>query len=141
MAGGVAADIRTPYPKGRDGLVLIQSAPVDVQASKTGHVFDQIELQFACQVVKAETVSSVMAISNGITFIVQDDTGTPKKMVNAGAAAAITDGSSARTAFLAATLNKGTTINAGALLEFQYTSGASDTSTNTIVRLWVKPVF
>ncbi len=138
MAGGDTNDLRTPYPKGREVGVLIQSAPVDIQASKTDHRFDEIELPFKCKIVKAETVSGKeMAITNAITISVLDDTGTPKKFINASAAAAITDGTSARTAL---TVDKTITIFAGALLRFEYTSGASDTSTGTIVRIWVVPV-
>lgn len=138
MAGGVAGDIRTPYPKGEDGVILVASHSFNVIASQTAERVDELELQWACKIVKAETCSTVMTIGTGITITVLDDTGTPIKFVDAKAAAVIAVGVAARTALV---VDKTVQMNAGALLRFEYTSGSSDTSIDSIIRLWLKPVF
>lgn len=138
MAGGVAADLRSPWPKGSDGIILLQSNSTDFIASQTNKVFDVLTVPFACKPIYAETVSQAMAITNGITLSVIDDTGTPKEMITDAAAAAITAGASAITALAVV---KSVIFYAGALMKFTYISGASDTSVNTIVRLWVKPLY
>lgn len=138
MAGGTAADIRSAWPKGEDGLILLQSLPCDVAASKTDHRWDQLLVPFAFKAVRAEMCAEEVVDANAsCTFTVLDDTGTPKKVINAQATTAITDGSSARAAL---TVDKSVTILAGALLSFEYTSTGSDTSRNLVIRLWVKPI-
>lgn len=138
MAGGTAADIRTPWPKGEEGLVLLQSNPVTVQASKTGHQWDQMLVPFAFKPVRAEICAeSITDADASCAFTVQDDTGTPKKVIDAAATTAMADGSSVRAAL---TVDKTVTIFAGALLDFLYTSTGSDASVNLVIRIWVKPI-
>jgi hypothetical protein len=139
MAGGNAQDVSSAFPKGEQGFFLITSGPVNFQASKTDHVWDTFLAPFAFRVKKAEVISAIISITNAVTINVQDDTGTPKvPIADSGTPASGADGTG-DTAQL--TVDDSVLINAGALVQFSYTSGASDTSTGSVVRLWVKPEY
>ena len=92
MAGN-ANKIDAPYPRG--GLFCIESAPVDIQASKTDYVWDQQEIPEACTPVWAEKISEQVTIANGITADVLDDEGTPQQIIQDEAITAIAAGAGA----------------------------------------------
>lgn len=135
MAGGDSQILRGPYPKGEDGFVMIRSKTFSAVQSQTGLVFDTITVPFAFQAFYAE-IAGVVTETNAITITIDDDTGTPKVIVSAAPLATQAVG-----AVTALPTVRSVTINAGALLNFKYTSGASDTTTATVVTLWVKPVY
>lgn len=140
MAGGNSEDISTPYPKGEDSLVLLQTKAFDMVASKTDHIVDAITLDFACHFEKAEFNADVVVINNAITINVEDDSGTAKEGIkNSTGVVAITAGASGVPKEL--TVDKTKKFNAGAILEFSYTSGATDSGTNAVIRIWVRPTF
>lgn len=137
MAGGNANSMRLPWP---NGLYPIFSKCFDIAASKSSdHVVDQQKVPFAFTIEEADFCADVVAISNAITINVEDDTGTPKVgIADSAGVVAITAGASARAAL---TVDKSKVFYEGALLNFSYKSGASDTATNAQIRLWVKPYF
>ena len=135
MAGGDPQILRTPYPKGDDGYVMLRTKTFSTIASQTGLVFDTITVPFAFQAVYAE-IAGVVTTAVGTTFTFQDDTGTPKVIINAAPVATQAVG-----AVTALPVVRTVTINAGALLNCKYTTGAGDTSVATVITLWVKPVF
>lgn len=140
MAGGNAADLRSHYPKGEDGLVCFDFA-FNVLASKTKDwIADRMLVPFAFKAVKADFTAEEVAITNAMTLNVQDDTGTPQELLTDVAVTAITAGGGGRID-MTASLDKDITINAGALLDVSYGTGASDTVTNGHFRLYVKPVY
>jgi hypothetical protein len=139
MAGGNAQDVSSAFPKGENGLVLIQSSPVNVQASKTDHIWCEFTAPFAFRIIKAEAISAIVTIANAVTINVEDDTGTPKvPIVNSAGITAGADGTGDRGAL---TVDDSVLINAGALVNFSYISGAGDSSTGTVIWLWVKPEY
>jgi len=138
MAGGSANDTRVPWPEGSDGWYLFTLGPFNIIASKTNHIVDEITLPFAIRAAFAETISSALAITNAVTLLVRDDTGTPKVLINGAAPAVIVAGATVATELAVV---KNVSIFAGAKLRTLYTSGVADTSIDTIIRLWVRPVF
>ena len=92
MAGGTAADLRTPFPKGASSLVFFQ-IPMDLVATDTDHaVMSNFVVPFAFTVETA-TLSAYDVISTGtVTCDLQDDTGTPKVAFSGVTIAAITAG-------------------------------------------------
>lgn len=139
MAGGTAGDIRTPYPKGEDGLFMFEFHGAIVEASKSADfIFNQMTVPFAFKAVKAEYTALEIAITNAMTVNIQDDTATPEEIITDAAVAAITEGAGGVAAL---TVDKTKTINAGAILSASYGSGAGDTAKDLRIRLWVKPVF
>lgn len=140
MAGGDAQILRAPYPKGDDGYICIASKAFDIAASKASDfIVDEQTVPFAFRAVYAEYTADAITETNAITFNVEDDTGTPQVLINDFACSgSMTAGASVARAM---TVVKTITVNAGALLRFSYKSGASDTGTNCVIRIWVKPVF
>ena len=137
MAGGDANDTRAPWPKGEDGLHLLEFGPVNVEASKAAdHVFDTMTAQFKFKAVKAEFQTQTLTENNGITFNLEDDTGTAKVLINDAGVAAVVAGAGGVQAL---TVDTTVEINAGALLKASYKSGATDTSVQSKIRLCVKP--
>lgn len=135
MAGNANDITKRPFPFG--GLQLIEFPPVDIQASKTDYVYAQIEVPYAFRLKKAEKISEAVAITNGVTLDVIDDTGTPQVLIADEAITAITAGSAVTAA---CTVDDEGPVYAGAKLSARYTSGASDTSRHTTIRLWVEPL-
>lgn len=141
MPGGDANDIRTPYPKGADSVVLLQSKTFSVAAGVDGRV-DEFTLPFACKCIKAELTADEITDTDGdATVTVEDDTsGTSKKWVSASTFGA----THAMNASVARSLTvvPNITFNAGALVRIGVvTTDAGDLITNGCVRLWVQPVF
>lgn len=140
MAGGVAGDIRSAWPKGQDALIPIKFGPFEIIAGKTkDFIVEKLQLPFACQVKKGFVTAQDVNVANAITLNVQDDSGTPVQIVTDNALAAITGGAGSWVALTIASPN--TTLNAGALLEASYGSGASDTGESVTIVLYVKPVY
>lgn len=137
MAGGSANDLRAPYPKGAQSLVLIQ-APLTVVASKTkDFITHEMTVPFAFKAVKATYSAQDINVTNGITVNIQDDSSTPQELVTDKAVTAITGGAGTEQDL---SVDKTITINAGAVLYFSYGSGASDDSLDGMINLWVRPV-
>lgn len=136
MAGGDTNQPGDGWPEGGDALHMIVLGPINVVASKTkDYIFDAYTLQFACTPIKGEITHENVDISNAMTINIQDDSSTPKQIVTDQTVPAITGGAGATVAL---TVIQGVRLNAGAILEASYGSGASDTSTGTKIRLWVK---
>lgn len=135
MAGSTTK-ISPPWPHA-DGLLCIESKPVNIAASKTDHVWDVLTIPFKCELVWAEWVSQAVTITNGVTVDVLDDSGTPQIIIENEAITAITDGAAATTR---CTVDDTGPILPDSQLKFRYTSGASDTSVATKFRLWVRPL-
>lgn len=136
MAGGSASDIRTPWPKGEDGLVLIQ-APCSIVASKTkDFITHRHTAQFAFKAVRLTYSAQDIVVTNAVTLNVQDDSSTPQELITDVSLSAITGGAGLDVDL---SVDKSITINAGALLDFSYGSGAADTSIDGVFNLWVKP--
>lgn len=141
MAGGTAGDLRTPYPKGDNSLIPIHF-PLTVVASKTkDFITHSHKLKFACRPVLVEHSAQEVAVTNAITINLQDDSSTPQEIVTDQTLAAVTAGAGGVTAPTLASGAKALTINAGAILEASYGSGASDTSLDSVLTLWVRPIF
>ena len=100
-------------------------------------MYAQIEVPYAFRLKKAEKISEAVAITNGVTLDVIDDTGTPQVLIADEAITAITAGSAVTAA---CTVDDEGPVYAGAKLSARYTSGASDTSRHTTIRLWVEPL-
>lgn len=140
MAGGNAADFRTPYPKGEKSAIILPFA-FNALASKTKDwITAQILVPFAFKAVRAQLTAEAIAITNAMTLNLQDDTGTPQELLTDVSVTAITAGGGGRIDFTSS-LDKDITINAGALLDLSYGTGASDTVTNGLFLLEVEPVF
>lgn len=138
MAGGDANDLRAPWPKGDDGVMVLEFGPVNIEASKASdHIFDTMTAPFAFRVIKGEVSSQTLTENTGITINLQDDSSTPQELVSDAGLSAIVAGAGGVTAV---TVSKTITINAGALLYASYKSGSTDTSVQTKLRLWIKPV-
>lgn len=140
MAGGVAGDTRAPFPKGADTLFWIKFGPFEIVASKSADfIVEKFELPFACIPKKAYVTAQDVNVTNAITLNIQDDTGTPKQVVTDASLAAITGGAGSKVALTIA--DSATVLNAGALLEMSYGSGASDDAESVSVYLGVDPVY
>jgi hypothetical protein len=136
MAGGDEEAEGGAWPQGAQSVVPFQIVLSSLEASKTAHIYAIFTVPFKCRVLYAEYTARAIAITNAITVTVQDDTGTPKKAINAQSLAAVTAGTSAVAALTVVSTN---TFFKGALLEAQYTSGASDTGSDVVITLWLKP--
>jgi hypothetical protein len=136
MAGN-ANLIDRPYPNGPEILVW-QTGNVAIEASKTDHVWDVTYVQYAFYPTKVEICSQTVAITNAITIDLADNEGTPNVIMNNEALAAVTAGAS--TAPIQATIDDRGLVLQGAVLIARYTSGASDTSVGTRMRLWGCPL-
>lgn len=141
MGAGDANVHRMPYPFGEDAVLLLMSGQVNIEASKTNHVWDYMTIPFEFRPDRVEIASQTVAITNAITIDVADEESTPQVMVNDEALAAITAGAGAGSDIVVATIDDyGPFLADGALL-FRYTSGVSDTSVGTRARLWVTPTY
>lgn len=140
MPGGVAGDIRTPWPKGGDSLIPLEFRCDSLEAGKTSdHIFEKMTMDFAFKVVKAEYTARVITETTAITLNLEDDSATPQVLINDFAVAgSITNGAGS---VVAVTVDKTKTVNAGAVLSASYKSSTSDTGSNVVLRVWVKPVF
>jgi hypothetical protein len=140
MAGGNADLHTTPYPKGEDGLFPLVFAFNALASKSADWITAQVRVQFAFKAVRAELTAEEIAITNAITLNLQDDTGTPQELLTDVSVTAISGGGGGRIDYTS-DLDKDITVNAGALLELSYGSGSSDTVTNGLFILWVKPVY
>lgn len=141
MAGGTAGDIRTPYPKGDNSLIPIHF-PMTVVASKTkDFISHSHKLKFACRPVLVEFTAQDIIVTNAVTINLLDDSSTPQEIVTDQTLAAITGGAGGITAPTMASGAKALTLNAGAILEASYGSGASDSTVDGVMTLWVRPIF
>jgi hypothetical protein len=129
---------RSAYPGGDEDYVILTLGPFNVEASKTNHDVDQMKVPFAFKPIYAEVSSYEVAITNAVTIDVLDDTGTPQQIVQDHTLVAVTKGSAIASEM---TIDDVGPVLADAKLKVRYTSGASDTSEHTKVRLWVKPLY
>jgi len=136
MAGN-ANVLKSAWPQGEDGIILLELGPFEVEASKTNYVVDALRVPYAFEPVYAEVASHTVTVTNGITLDVLDNESTPQQIVEDHTLAASTAGSTANASM---TIDDFGPVLADAVLSVRYTSGASDTSVNTKVRLWVRPV-
>ena len=137
MAGN-ADRLDRPFPHGKHILVW-QTGQVNIEASKTDHVWDVSYVQYAFRPTHFEICSQTVAITNAITIDIADNEGTPNVIVDNEALAAVTAGAS--TAPIQGTIDDRGLVLYGAVLIARYTSGASDTSVGTRVRLWGIPEY
>lgn len=140
MAGGVAADVRSHFPKGEDGLVCFTFAFNALASKAADWITSRMLVPFAFKAVKADLTAEEVAITNAMTLNLQDDTGTAQELLTNVSVTAITAGGGGRID-MTSDLDTDITINAGALLDLSYATGASDTVTNGVFRLYVKPVY
>jgi len=143
MAGGVAADIRAPYPKGEDALIPIKFGPFTMTASTApDEIVEKFELPFACKPVKARLTAQTItqADTDKVTVNLQDDAGT--EIVKDAVATAVVAGAGSWEALTLASGAANTQFNAGALLEMSYgASNAGDVGLDVTLVLYVRPVF
>lgn len=140
MAGGTAADIRAPWPQGEDGLYLYQ-APCTIVASKTKDFVTHVwRVHFAFFAVKCFYTAQDIIESNAITLNIQDDTGTPVELLTDFNLAAITGGAGGAAGSQDLSISTTKRIEAGALLEFSYGSGATDSTVDGVFQLYVRPI-
>lgn len=140
MAGGTAADIRTPWPKGDKGWFLIEFGPVDIpdSAKSADELFDSFVTPFAFTAEECRvTALDITDANTTLSINIEDDSDTPQVLVADAGIAPITQGNGS---YEKLTVVKNLTINAGAIVTCSYKSAASDTTTGLKVRLWVKPV-
>jgi len=120
------------YPHGN---IVVFSASVAIQASKTDYVWDIKRFPFAAIIKEVEIFSIASAGGAGKTVDVAviDNDAAEVVVVQNEALADITEGAAAMTSLIRATIVAGvnTTIRAGAGLLFRYTSGSGDTSVGT----------
>lgn len=139
-AGGSSGSIRSPYPKGDDGVIpLIFSGLSRIAGNGTGvYNLVQMTLPFACKCVYAEIFASGTAVTDAdadTTITVIDDTGTPKVWVVAVALTAL-----AAHAQKVLTVDKAVEFFEQAILKIQLNVGDDgDVFNNLTVVLWVKP--
>ena len=141
MAGGTATRIDTPYPKGEDSLIVLEF-PFTIVASKSADfIAFTRRAEFAFKPISAWTTAQEVAVTNAITINLVDDSSTPKEIITDQTLAAVTAGAGSHITVALASGAKAQQINAGALLEMSYASGASDTSLDSMLFLLVRPVF
>ena len=134
MAGGDTNDLRAPYPKGEDGFVLLQLGPFDAQNNDSDESRYQMTVPFSFKPKKAFHTAQVVTSTPEIT--VQDDTGTPKVIVDGSALTAAADEATAEEELTV----EDVTIFAGAKIQVFTTAGASEATVQSMINLWVKPV-
>lgn len=140
MAGGSVQDLRAPYPKGEDSTVQLV-IPCTIQASKTkDYVVCQWTAPFAFKAVSGYYTAQDFTETNAITLNIQDDSGTPNELLTDFPVPGSQTGGAGFQIDLTSSLDKSTQINAGAIVEFSYGSGAGDTSVDGVFVLNVKPV-
>lgn len=132
-------DLKSAWPQG-DGIIIVNSGQVNIEASKTNHVWDVMVIPFSFVVKRVEIISQTVTIGNSITIDVADDASTPNVIVNDEALAAITAGAATAASIINAAIDDTDDIIASDALIFRYTSNGSDTSVGTRVRLWIRPV-
>lgn len=140
MAGGTAADIRAPWPKGENGWFLIEFGPVDIpnSAKSADELFDSFVTPFAFRAMECRiTALDITDATPSLTVNIEDDSSSPKVLVADHLIAAITQGNGSSQKL---TVDKTKTINAGAIVTASYKSASSDTTTGLKIRLWVKPI-
>lgn len=138
MAGNANDITSRPWPYSR--TLWLQFAPVDVQASKTNHVWSTIRVPYGFTPKSvAWTAEAVVEAATGITFDVFDDEGTPNVIVNDEGLSTVTSG-------IAATWNTGTIddtgpVLSGAKVSCRYTSDSGCTTRHLQVWLEVEPLY
>lgn len=141
MAGGVEADIRTPWPKG-EGSILLLNIPFYVPALVGGddeHIVAMFTAPFSFKVKKAELSALDIIEAGTIQMSMVDDTGTPKEIFDNTDIAAITRGEATLQDLGA---DPTVVIFAGAIVKIIVdTTADTDTIINGMVNLWLEPVY
>ena len=141
MAGGNAADIRAPYPKGEGSVVEITLGPADVATGKTDHLVDQWQAPFAFRVQYVHFTAELCTLDTGISVHIFDDSATPLVIVNDDELEAIVAGATDLQKLAVVSLTQ--VFNAGALITLSITTdgGGSEVLTNGKIRMGVVPVY
>jgi hypothetical protein len=136
--GGSSTSIRTPWPKGDDGVIpLIFSGLSRIAGNPTDFVIASMTMPFSCKCVYAEFIagSAITDADADTTITVIDDTGTPKVWVAAVAITALA--AKARKQF---TVVKTVEFYEGAILQILLAVGDdADVFVNGTMVLWVVP--
>jgi len=134
MAGGDANDLRAPWPKGEQGWLLLQLGPFDIQNNDSAESRFEMTVPFGFKPKKAYHTSRIVTSTPVVT--IQDDSGTPKKIVDSAALAAVADEATTEEELTVGSVE----INAGAKISVLSTAGASEDTTQSMINLWVEPV-
>lgn len=138
MAGGDVNVLRNHWPQGADSVVpwTIPLAVGTVGAASKNVFIGKIPFKLRC--VAAEFYAeSVTDTDDDGTLTVQDDTGTPKKIINA----ADLGGTSATPVRRTLVVDPNVTFFAESIMTAIWTGGdVGDAATGVVLTLWVQPV-